>query len=76
CSHTGCGKTFTRRFNLQTHEATHNPNRARDHVCEMCAKRFTRSHDLTRHMTVHAEEKHECEGCGKGYSRSDALRRH
>lgn len=45
--------------------------------CDFCPARFTRGHDLRRHIRLHTDERpFECATCGKGFSRSDALKRH
>ncbi|KND00606.1 uncharacterized protein SPPG_03733 [Spizellomyces punctatus DAOM BR117] len=79
CPIPGCPKSFTRKFNLQTHLRTHDPARARPFECPECKKTFLRVHDLERHETVHSKIKaHVCpgEGCLKRFTRADALRRH
>ena len=52
-----CPKTFSRHFNMKTHEKTHDPNRPRDYVCTICTKGFVRIHDLNRHMKIHTKPK-------------------
>ncbi|KAJ3147543.1 hypothetical protein HDU86_007941 [Geranomyces michiganensis] len=79
CTIQGCGKTFTRKYNLQTHVGTHNPDRPRPFRCPHCNKRFLREHDLERHSTVHTKEKnYRCTtpGCDKRFTRPDAVCRH
>ncbi|KAI8802498.1 hypothetical protein BJ742DRAFT_661562, partial [Cladochytrium replicatum] len=47
-----CTRSFTRRFNFETHLETHNPNRKKHHACEVgtCGKVFFRPYDLKRHV--------------------------
>jgi hypothetical protein len=75
-----CGRGFNRKFNMQTHRATHDPNRIKPFACEHpnCGSRFTRKHDLKRHINgIHKGEKvHECTVCRKPFSRKDAWKRH
>lgn len=76
CDYPNCGKSFTRRFNLQTHMKIHNPERERQHKCSLCSKTFYKEYDLQRHLTTHHDpSKYECV-CGRKYTRTDALRRH
>jgi uncharacterized C2H2 Zn-finger protein len=79
CSHPGCGRTFTRMFNLKSHLKVHDPNRKKDFKCPQCGSGFARSQDLSRHIMIHSGQKNfTCPGptCGKRFSRKDALRRH
>ncbi|KAJ3354499.1 hypothetical protein HDU83_005201 [Entophlyctis luteolus] len=79
CNVDGCGKQFSRNFNLKTHELTHRSDRARNFVCSEpgCNKAFVRVHDLTRHFATHDQSLwHFCAGCNRGFARIDALRRH
>ncbi|RHZ61863.1 hypothetical protein Glove_345g17 [Diversispora epigaea] len=75
-----CGRGFNRKFNMQTHRQTHDPNRVKPFACEHpnCGSRFTRKHDLKRHINgIHKGEKvHECTSCHKPFSRKDAWKRH
>ncbi|CAG8687559.1 2455_t:CDS:1, partial [Ambispora leptoticha] len=77
---TKCGRGFQRKFNMQTHEQTHDPNRIKPFSCDFpgCGSRFTRKHDLKRHVNgIHKGERvHECNVCNKQFSRKDAWKRH
>ncbi|KAF0471624.1 c2h2 transcription factor [Gigaspora margarita] len=75
-----CGRGFNRKFNMQTHRTTHDPNRIKPFACDHpnCGSRFTRKHDLKRHINgIHKSEKaHECSICRKPFARKDAWKRH
>ncbi|KAG0280719.1 hypothetical protein BGZ95_008997 [Linnemannia exigua] len=80
CEHPGCGRTFTRLYNMHSHERTHNPAAARPFACDgpNCDRSFTRKHDLQRHQnSVHlGQRRFRCDTCAKMFSRLDGLRRH
>lgn len=72
-----CNKTFTRPYNLRSHQRTHNNDRP--YPCDHpgCKWSFARPHDLKRHQLLHSGIKpHKCEHCTLRFSRRDALRRH
>ncbi len=77
CSFPGCDKIFNRRGNMTAHLKTHDPNRERNFVCDVCFKGFSRPHDLQRHSTVHSGVKgFHCPVCFKQFTRRDAIMRH
>ncbi|KAK4207839.1 putative zinc finger protein [Rhypophila decipiens] len=78
-------KSFTKKFNLQSHLLTH--SESRDFVCPTCQKDFIRQSDLKRHSRVHILDADyfvcggiladgSSWGCGMTFSRSDTLASH
>ena len=75
CPVDGCNKSFTRAYNLRSHQRTH--TNERPFLCEVCGKAFARQHDRKRHEALHSGVKsHTCPGCHKRFARMDALSRH
>ncbi|CAO3574038.1 unnamed protein product [Mortierella alpina] len=75
CDAAGCGKIFSRAYNLTSHMKTHSAERP--FVCGSCSLAFARRHDRERHVRLHTGEKpYTCESCGCGFMRNDALHRH
>jgi uncharacterized Zn-finger protein len=75
CLHPSCSKTFTRLYNLKSHQRTHQDERP--FKCSVCPLAFSRNHDLKRHVKIHVVVKpYVCKGCDKAFSRMDALKRH
>ncbi|KAF9983363.1 hypothetical protein BGZ75_005179 [Mortierella antarctica] len=75
CDTDGCGKIFSRAYNLTSHMKTHSAERP--FVCGSCPLAFARRHDRERHVRLHTGEKpYTCESCGCGFMRNDALHRH
>ncbi|KAF9430600.1 hypothetical protein BGZ94_005773 [Podila epigama] len=75
-----CGRAFSRLFNLNTHERTHDRSKARLFACpeQGCKKSFTRKNDLQRHqISIHKiTHIYSCKICDTPFQRKDALRRH
>ncbi|KAL2919332.1 hypothetical protein HK105_200975 [Polyrhizophydium stewartii] len=71
-----CGKTFTRKYNLDAHVRSH--NNIKPFACDECPDAFVRKHDLQRHIvSVHKRSTFgPCPHCGRTYSRSDSYRKH
>ncbi|KAH9811215.1 hypothetical protein DFH28DRAFT_1085052 [Melampsora americana] len=75
CDYAGCGKTFTRGFNLTQHKAAIHRDERR-FECAYCAATFYRRNDLARHERSHTGERpYKCE-CGQSFTRTDLLTRH
>lgn len=74
CVYQGCGKRFTRRYNVRSHIQTNLSDRP--FGCSYCPKRFVRQHDLNRHVKGHLEARYCKCLCGKEFSRLDALKKH
>ncbi|KAG0201866.1 hypothetical protein BGX28_005438 [Mortierella sp. GBA30] len=75
CDSPGCGKVFSRAYNLTSHMKTHSAERP--FLCDSCPLAFARRHDRERHVRLHTGEKpYSCESCGCGFMRNDALHRH
>ncbi|KAF9133179.1 hypothetical protein BGW39_010392 [Mortierella sp. 14UC] len=79
CPYAGCGRVFPRKFNLNSHLVTHNPDVERPFKCEEsgCDKAFVREGDLNRHQSVHQQASaFHCSTCNTGFARKDTLLRH
>ncbi|KAF9436390.1 hypothetical protein BGZ76_004085 [Entomortierella beljakovae] len=75
CDSPGCGKEFSRAYNLTSHMKTHSSEKP--FGCGSCELAFARRHDRERHVRIHTGEKpYSCDSCGLGFMRNDALHRH
>ncbi|XP_017064414.1 zinc finger protein 239 [Drosophila eugracilis] len=54
-----------------------NPKAGKDHICDVCNRRFSEAYNLRIHKMTHTDEKpHVCEDCGKGFRQLNKLRIH
>lgn len=74
CTYKGCGKKFTRRYNVRLHIQTHLSDRP--FTCLYCPKSFVRQHDLNRHVKLHLVAKHCRCACGKEFTRIEGYKKH
>ena len=68
CDFQGCTKTYTTRFSLRRHIASHST--VKQHVCGLCFKTFTLAQYLKEHMHTHTKQKpFKCDypNCNKAY---------
>ncbi|KAJ1539808.1 hypothetical protein HK405_012394, partial [Cladochytrium tenue] len=76
CPFPGCGRTFPRQYNLQSHLFCH--TKERPQRCEACGAAFARRHDLRRH--VHAlhdpTRAHGCTRCTTSFPTAALLKKH
>mmetsp|Transcript_29713 Transcript_29713/g.72378 ORF Transcript_29713/g.72378 Transcript_29713/m.72378 type:complete len:349 (+) Transcript_29713:41-1087(+) len=71
-----CGKLFSQRDHLRTHEAGHDDGLA-ELCCKICGKTFAYRHTLRRHTLIHLKNKpFECTYCNASFVQSQSLRDH
>ncbi|XP_045716025.1 Krueppel-like factor 17 [Phyllostomus hastatus] len=77
CQYEDCGKAYTKRSHLVSHQRKHTGERPYKCMWEGCAWSFFRSDELGRHMRIHTKYRpHTCAQCGRQFMRSDHLRQH
>ncbi|KAM4871848.1 Krueppel-like factor 17 isoform 1-T1 [Thomomys bottae] len=77
CEHVNCGKAYTKRSHLLSHQRKHTGEKPYKCQWEGCTWSFFRSDELGRHMRRHTRDRpHRCSQCGRSFMRSDHLRQH
>uniref|UniRef100_G1NSN0 C2H2-type domain-containing protein n=1 Tax=Myotis lucifugus TaxID=59463 RepID=G1NSN0_MYOLU len=77
CQYENCGKAYTKRSHLLSHQRKHTGERPYKCPWEGCTWSFFRSDELGRHMRIHTRYRpHRCDQCGREFMRSDHLRQH
>ncbi|XP_054577044.1 Krueppel-like factor 17 isoform X2 [Eptesicus fuscus] len=77
CPYENCGKAYTKRSHLLSHQRKHTGERPYKCQWEGCTWSFFRSDELGRHMRIHTKYRpHRCDQCGREFMRSDHLRQH
>ncbi|XP_058516833.1 Krueppel-like factor 17 [Ochotona princeps] len=77
CKYQDCGKAYTKRSHLVSHQRKHTGERP--YTCDWpgCSWSFFRSDELGRHRRIHTRHRpYKCEACGRRFMRSDHLRQH
>ena len=76
CPRSNCKKTYTTRFSLKRHLASHN---SKNFVCHVCGKKFALSQYLKEHSYTHTGQKpFVCEfpGCYRQFRQAGKLSMH
>uniref|UniRef100_A0A8D1SHI2 Zinc finger protein 57 homolog n=1 Tax=Sus scrofa TaxID=9823 RepID=A0A8D1SHI2_PIG len=70
-----CGRCFSKRSNLHSHQFVHNPKQTNS--CNQCGKSFRNPKDLSYHRRLHLGERPFCCSlCDKTYCDASGLSRH
>ncbi|XP_050360134.1 zinc finger protein draculin-like [Nymphalis io] len=73
-----CNKLFMSDWRLKNHKQKHHGlSRTRDHICNICGKKFYTLSTLRGHQLTHSEERtYMCEDCGDTFKQRPALYTH
>ena len=77
CDHAGCGKRFSRQYELARHTRKHTGEKP--FQCTVCQRYFSRSDHRNTHSRTHTGEKpYACTvvHCQRRFARSDQMRKH
>lgn len=70
-----CGKSFTQKTRLKTHQSVHTGERP--FSCKICSKRFSRQDNCLRHERFHSGIRpYSCRQCGKSFTMLGNLKIH
>ncbi|KFO37773.1 Krueppel-like factor 17 [Fukomys damarensis] len=77
CPYKDCGKAYTKRSHLVSHQRKHTGEKPYKCSWEDCSWCFFRSDELQRHMRRHTKHRpHICDQCDRQFMRSDHLKQH
>ncbi|XP_055091124.1 Krueppel-like factor 17 [Symphalangus syndactylus] len=77
CDYENCGKAYTKRSHLVSHQHKHTGERPYSCNWESCSWSFFRSDELRRHMRGHTRYRpYKCDQCSREFMRSDHLNQH
>lgn len=75
CIH--CGKFFGKLFTLKEHERAQHSDNKYIYSCDLCPKKFSFPHNLSRHKMVHQGIKpYKCDLCDKSFSQMNKMKIH